>query len=170
MLRRFMVLALLAAPLAILAPSAAVHAQGPLPCTPVPQGNGSATCTIHMAQVQEFPVGPSAGVACTPDGLLIWDTTGVIHITINKAGDEWDTGTFQGPFTIVSPADMTTVLASGHGQSWFGDSVNNQNAVSHGTINFSGTTSTGMQIGFHEDMHVSVSASGMTVTFDKVHC
>lgn len=170
MLHRFMVLTLLAAPLTLLAPSVAVHAQGPLPCTPIPQGNGSATCTIHMSQVQEFPVGPSFGVPCTPDGLLVWDTTGVVHVTVNKAGDEWDTGTVQGPFTIVSLADMTTALASGHGQSWFGDSFNNQNSVSHGTINFTGTTNTGMPIAFHEDVHMSISASGMSVNFDKVHC
>ena len=58
------------------APARAVHADGGLPCTPVPNGQGAATCTAELDnQVQVIPVGPP----CGPAGYAIWTASGHIH-------------------------------------------------------------------------------------------
>jgi hypothetical protein len=74
-----------------------------------------------------------------------------------------------GEATLV-PADPTQPTYTGHAVSWFGDSLNNQNSVSTFTINAHLTAPNGASLDWHENGHVSVSATGVTVSFDKAVC
>ena len=51
-----------------------------------------------------------------------------------------------------------------------GTSDNKQNGVDHSTFTAHLTGSDGSTIKFHDTAHVSTSASGMTVSFDKPMC
>jgi hypothetical protein len=166
----------LAVTLGMLAAFAAVpaHAQAPPGCAePVP--GHTYTCTVHMTSgTQTMPVTP---IACpdgstVPGGLLtITINNGVFHITINKAGDLWDTGTIEGTFVFVADNGLTY---TGHFTQWFGDSVNNLNEVHHFTASFVGSAPNGSRISLHFDFHFSTSATpsgpANIVVFDKVHC
>ena len=67
--------------------STTTHAQGPLPCTPSSNGDGSQTCTVTFKDaVQTFHMGPPP--ACFIAGTITQTFNGVFHIIINKAGDE----------------------------------------------------------------------------------
>lgn len=143
------------------------------PCVPVPNGNGSATCTVHLHDTA-FPDMHVAPDIC-PDGtvvpggmLSIFVVNGVAHITINKAGDEWDTSTLEGTFTFI--ADGTGTLYSGHFTEWFGDSFNHKNQVNHATINFVGRSASGARISLHVEIHFSTDANGGMHAFVKTHC
>lgn len=143
------------------------------PCVPVPNGNGSATCTVHLTDAA-FPPMPVAPNVC-PDGsvvpaglLAIVVENGVVHITVNKALDEWDTSTLEGTFDFVA-AD-TQVEYTGHFAQWFGDSLNNQNFVSHATINFVGSSATGSTISLHLVAHFATDANGDLHVFFMTHC
>ena len=98
--------------------------------------------------------------------VIIW-----FHITINKAGDEWDTSTMTGPFVLV-PDDPTIPTYTGHATMWFGDSFNKQNFVMHFVINAHGTAPNAPPFDFHEVGHFSVSANSTNppLFFDKATC
>jgi hypothetical protein len=148
--------------------STITHAQGP--CTPVAQGNGSQTCTVTFKdEVTTLHIGPPP--SCLIAGTITQTFNGVIHITINKAGDFWDTGTMTGPFVLV-PDDPSIPTYTGHLTSWFGDSVNNQNGVTHFTINAHATAPNAPAFDFHETFHFSISASGTNppLFFDNATC
>jgi hypothetical protein len=150
--------------------STITHAQGPLPCTPVANGNGSETCTVHFKDaVQTFHIGPPP--ACLLSGTITQTFNGVFHIIINKAGDAWDTSTMTGPFVLV-PDDPSLPTYTGHATAWFGDSFNNQNEVHHFTINAHATAPNAPAFDFHETFHFSTSASGTNppLIFDKATC
>jgi hypothetical protein len=68
------------------------------------------------------------------------------------------------------PPDPRQPTYTGHAVSWLGDSLNNQNAASNFTINAHLTASNGASLDWRENGHVSVSASGVTVSFDKAVC
>jgi hypothetical protein len=53
---------------------------------------------------------------------------GVLHFTVNKAGDFWATGTMNGSATVV-PLDPSNPSFTGHFTMWFGESDNKQNGV-----------------------------------------
>src|SRR5947199_2510713 len=57
---------------------------------------------------------------------------GVLHFTVNKAGDFWATGTMTGTATVVS-IDPRKPSFTGHFTMWFGASNNKQNGVDHST-------------------------------------
>src|SRR2546429_9453931 len=108
---------------------------------------------------QTMPVTP---IAC-PDGstipaglLTITINNGVFHITINKAGDLWDTGTIEGTFVFVANSGLTY---TGHFTQWFGDSVNKQNEVHPFTASFVGSAPNGPRIRLHLDFPISTSAT-----------
>ncbi|TMG16584.1 MAG: hypothetical protein E6I01_05100 [Chloroflexi bacterium] len=150
----------------------AVPASAQGPCVPVPNGNGSATCTVHLQDATfSMPVTP---IACpdgtvVPGGLLtVTVNNGVAHITINKAGDEWDTSTLEGTFVFV--AAPTGIAYTGHFTEWFGDSFNNRNQVQHATLNFVGTSATGSKLNLHLELHFSTDANGDLHMFAKAHC
>ena len=151
-----------------------VHAAAGPCAPPPPPGTMPAqtyTCTMHLSNFTPPPM-PVTPIVCpdgsqVPGGLLtITVQNGVFHVTINTAGDVWDTSTVEGPFTFVSD-DGTTF--TGHYTQWFGDSINNKNAVSHGTLNFVGTSGTSM-LNLHLLIHFSISASGNPNFFMKTNC
>ena len=149
--------------------STTTHAQE-LPCTPVANGNGSQTCTVHFKDdVQTFHIGPPP--SCLIAGTLTQTFNGVFHIIINKAGDAWDTSTMTGPFVLV-PDDSSIPTYTGHLTAWFGDSFNNQNEVSHFTINAHATAPNAPPFDFHETFHFSVSADSTNppLFFDNATC
>ncbi len=94
---------------------------------------------------------------------------GVLHFTVNKAGDFWATGTMTGTATAV-PLDPSNPSFTGKFTTWFGEADNKQNGVDHSTFTVHLTGSDGSTIKFHDTAHVSSSASGMTVSFDKARC
>jgi hypothetical protein len=115
----------------------------------------------------------------------------VFHININAAQDFWATGTIEGNFFIQPvkatlsapdangnrtptppnpPAVPGAVTYSGHFAMWFGISSNLKNGVMHSTFNISGTGSDGSTLTFHVVFHLTMSASGMVVFFDKMNC
>ena len=150
--------------------STTIHAQGPLPCTPVANGNGSQTCTVHFKDaVQTMHIGPPP--SCQISAMITQTFNGVFHITINKAGDSWDTSTMTGPIVLV-PDDPNIPTYTGHATMWFGDSFNNQNFVMHFTINAHATAPNAPAIDFHETFHFSVSANSTNppLFFDKATC
>ena len=157
----------------LIALSIPASAQGELPCTPTPNGNGSATCTIQMRDVPfgPFPVPPTpCPDGSTVPGGIVSGTfkTAVFHITINKAGDLWATNTEEGPFALVTAPPVVTFM--GHLTGWFGESINKKNVVVHSTFNVTATGSDGSHVSLHMLMHFSTSARGMVVAFDKITC
>jgi hypothetical protein len=158
----------------LLALSIPASAQGPLPCDPTSNGNGSVTCTIQMRDVPfgPFPVAPTTcpDGSTVPGGIVSGTyKTAVFHVTINKAGDFWGTSTQEGTFTLVT-SGSPVVTYTGHLTGWFGESINNQNFVLHSTFNVTATGSDGSRVSLHMVMHWSTSASGMVVMFDKATC
>lgn len=150
----------------------AVHAQDEFPCTPTANGNGTATCTVTFKDAQEIiPPGADTGGVnpCTGVlGTVALTYNGVFHVAVNRNGD-WVTGTQTGTF-VFTPVDTTQPSYAGHFTTWFGGSDNRQNAVEHSTFTVHGVGSDGSTLTFHDTMHVSVSASGVTVSFDKPSC
>jgi hypothetical protein len=146
------------------------------PCAPQPPpGTVPAqtyTCTMHISDFTPRPM-PVTPIVCpdgstVPGGLLaITVETGVFHLTVNTAGDFWDTSTFEGTFTFVGTDGVTV---TGHFTEWFGDSSNNRNSVSHATLNFVGTTAAGTRLNLHLEFHLSLSATGEANFFAKTHC
>lgn len=151
----------------------AIPASAAGPCTPVPDGNGSATCTVHLHDAT-FPPFVVTPIACpdgsvVPGGLLTLTVeNGVAHITINKAGDQWDTSTLEGTFVFV--AAPTGTVYTGHWMQWFGDSFNNQNQVHHATGTFIGTSADGSHLAVHFEVHLSTDASGDLHIHANPHC
>jgi hypothetical protein len=115
----------------------------------------------------------------------------VFHINVNAAQDFWATGTLEGDFFIQPvqatlsapdangnrtptplnpPAVAGAVTYTGHFATWFGISSNLKNGVVHSTFNISGKGSDGSTLRFHAVFHLSMSASGMVVFFDRMSC
>jgi hypothetical protein len=117
--------------------------------------------------VQTFHVGPPP--SCLIAGTVTHTFNGVFHITINKAGDFWVTGTMTGPVVLV-PDDPSIPTYTGHATAWFGESDNNQNDVMHFTTNVHTTAPNAPAFNFHEVGHISTSASGNSLVFDKASC
>jgi hypothetical protein len=131
-------------------------------------GNGAFTDTQNFHNVTEtFPADAMCG---SPVGTVTVTYNGVFHITVNKAGDVWVTGTQAGTFVLV-PDDVTMPTFAGHFAIWFGLSDNNRNSVEHSTFNARGTATdgSGATVDIHAVAHVSVSASGQVNTFFACH-
>lgn len=148
------------------------HADSSNQCAP-PQPGQTTTCTMHLTNVTPPAMEVTPNVC--PDGsvvpggsLTITIVTGVLHITINGAGDQWDTSTFQGTFQFL--ANDIGPLYTGHFVEWFGDAINNNNAVSNGVINFVGASATGLHIALHVEFHFRLSVSGQLTMSMVTHC
>jgi hypothetical protein len=148
----------------------------PAPCAPPPPPGTlpaqTYTCTMHFTDITPPPMHVTP-ITC-PDGsmvpggmLAVIVETAVFHVTINTAGDFWDTSTAEGQFVFVGD-DAVTVI--GHFTEWFGDSFNNKNFVSHATLNFVGMSSTGAVLSLHLEFRVGVSASGNPFFSMTAHC
>ena len=130
-------------------------------------GNGAQTTTQHFKNATDTFVD---FVPCRDFKATITTTyNGVLHFTVNKAGDFWATGTMTGTATAV-PLDPSNPSFTGKFTTWFGEADNKQNGVDHSTFTVHLTGSDGSTIKFHDTAHVSSSASGMTVSFDKARC
>src|SRR5258708_17899116 len=135
------------------------------------EGAGAVTFTqnFHNA-VQSFPApNPCTGAP----GTVTLTYNGVFHVTAltsgHGAGTDWATGTMTGDF-VLTPDDPAQPSFTGHFTTWFGNSDNLQNGVEHAILVLHGTGSDGSTLQFHEVSHLSISASGMTVFFDKPTC
>jgi hypothetical protein len=116
--------------------------------------------TIHLTGVP-IDVGPAG---CVPGDLVI-SGNGVLHMTVNNAGDAWITGTVEGAATISGST------FSGHAVAWFGSENNAQNNVQHFIANASGTLADGTSLRIHQEGQFTVNAAGLpTVTRVTVTC
>lgn len=124
-------------------------------------GATSSTQNFHGA----FPpmqVTPLCGSAA-PGGTLFATGNAVFHITINAAGDEWVTTTQEAWFNLVP--DTGTVTYTGHFATWFGLSLNKNNAVAHDVFNIQATGSDGSTITINIVDHMSMNANGQINMF-----
>lgn len=112
------------------------------------------TMTIHLNGAP-IDVGPAGCVA----GDLVIMGNGVMHQTINNAGDFWVTGTVEGAVSATDPSSGFT----GHAAAWFGVEQNNKNSVSHFIANAVGTLGDGTPLTIHQEGQFTVNAQGMPV-------
>jgi hypothetical protein len=123
---------------------------------------GTFTCTMHGPMPTDL--GPGCGQA---DAVI--NGNGVFHITVNKAGDAWATGTVQGAFTTYDASNNVT--GTGHAQQWFGLADNNQNGVQHFTANGYANMLDGSRLTFHAAGQFTVNANGVvTVNNTTMTC
>jgi hypothetical protein len=94
-----------------------------------PTAGATTSQTLHLNGVP-IDLGPAV---CVP-GELFLTGQAVEHITVNNAGDLWETATVTGTATAVDLA-TGTVLATGHGQAWFGVEQNRNNFTTSFTTN-----------------------------------
>jgi hypothetical protein len=132
-------------------------------------GAVSVTQTFHNA-TQSFPT-PNP---CTGDpGLVTLTYNGVAHATFLTsgvgAGTGWETFTATGDF-VFTPFDPTKPTFTGHFMAWDGENFNLKNFAATSTFVLHGTGSDGSTLTFHDVAHFSVSASGITLSFDKPTC
>jgi hypothetical protein len=131
-------------------------------------GAGAVSSTVHLHNEVIFSdptVNPCTGATGTITGTA---KNGVFHMTTLANGTFHLTGTAQGTITFV-PDDPADVSASGHFASWFGENGNLQNGAATSTFNTVLSGSDGSRIATHEVFHMSTSASGGSIMFDKPH-
>src|SRR5712691_4143952 len=139
---------------------AVLFAAGACAASALAGGNGATSMTFHqnhdsftLVDVCAPPPAPGAPV----QGYIVtFDGNEVFHVTVNKAGDFWVTGTVTGQATfdpvtgmlddngnlVDTSPDATRPAAAGHLTTWFGASGNKQNYVFHDTGTFHGVTLT----------------------------
>jgi hypothetical protein len=83
------------------------------------------------------------------------------------AGTGWATFTATGTFTF---AGADGVNFTGRFTAWDGQNFNLQNFAATSILRVKGTGSDGSSLTFHDVAHISVSASGITLSFDKPTC
>ena len=110
--------------------------------------------TIHL-NGGAIDIGPAGCIA----GDLVITGNGVLHQTINNAGDLWVTGTVEGAVSATDPSSGYT----GHAAAWFGVEQNNLNAVFHFTANSVGTLGNGTPLTIHQEGQFTVDAQGTPV-------
>jgi hypothetical protein len=130
-------------------------------------GAGAVSFTQHFNNevlFSDHDVNPCTGA---PGTITATASNGVFHITTLANGTFWATFTAQGTVTFVpdNPADAS---ASGHFASWDGENGNLQNGTETSTFNAVLVGSDGSHVGAHETFHMSGSASGGSITFDKM--
>ena len=118
----------------------------------VAQATTSTTIHLNGAPID---VGPAACIA----GDLVIAGNGVLHQTVNNAGDVWVTGTVEGAVSATDPSSGFT----GHAAAWFGVEQNSNNNVFHFTANAIGTLGNGTPLTIHQEGQFTVNAQGMPV-------
>jgi hypothetical protein len=129
---------------------------------------GTVSVTEHLNNevlFSEPDVNPCTGAPGTVTAIA---KTGVLHITTLANGTSHETFTAQGTITFV-PDNTADASASGHLAVWDGENINAQNEAATSTFTAVLSGSDGSHIGVHEVFHISTSASGGTITFDKPH-
>jgi hypothetical protein len=178
-MKRLLVAALLAVGMSGAAGAAATAVAGPAVAAETHSNcitfnpDGSVTLVPNCSQttVTNAPVSQSFSMPnpCDPSStgsFTMTFTRQVYHITVNGAGDAWDTGTSTGTVSFV-PDVSSNPSGAGHLTSWFGDSFNAQNMVQHSTFTVVVHTTDGQTISQHETVHVSLTPNGPAVSFDK---
>ena len=130
-------------------------------------GAVSITQTFHD-ETQSFPsVEPCTGVT----GTLTITFNGVAHVTFLTsgigAGTGWATFTATGTFVFAGSNGITE---TGKFTIWDGENLNLNNFATTAILVAHGTASDGSTFKFHAVMHISVSASGIQMSFDKLTC
>ena len=143
-----------------------------LPAQASGAGAISVTQTFHNATQTFVPPDPTAVQPCTGvPGTLTITYDGVAHFTVLTsgvgAGTGWGTFTATGTFTFVG---SDGVNFSGRFTAWNGQNFNLQNFAATAILVVQGTGSDGSSLMFHDVAHISLSASGMTLSFDKPTC
>ncbi len=111
---------------------------------------------------------------------------GAFHITVLSDNTFWTTFTGTGNFTLVpgkfTGLDLTSgtfstfkpnlklVSYTGHVTIWDGANGNLQNQAFTSTLEGHATGTDGSTLNFHDVMHLSVSASGIVLSFDSPTC
>lgn len=134
---------------------AIVAALGAVALAPV-VASATTTTTIHLTGTP-IDVGPAG---CMPGDLVI-SGNGVLHETVNNAGDLWVTGTLEGAATVSDSGGAT--LFTGHAAAWFGVENNAQNNVFHFIANANGTLADGTALSIHQEGQFTVNANGLPV-------
>jgi len=131
-------------------------------------GQGTVTSTQQYRDVLSFSASVTNPCTGAPGTLSATLKTGVFHVTSFTTGPElWITTTDEGTATFT-PDDPTGVVASGHYAEWFGESLNNRNAVATDTSTFRLIGTDGSRTTVHGDDHFTVNANGVvTVTFNN---
>lgn len=111
------------------------------------------TQTIHVNGVP-INIGPAG---CLPGDLVIAGN-GVLHTTVNNAGDSWTTGTVEGSVTTTDNSGYT-----GHAVAWFGVEDNKNNFVTHFIANSQGTLGNGTPLAIHQEGQFTINAQGLPV-------
>ena len=128
------------------------------------------TFTQHFHNATFSFSGPGANPCTGASGTVTLTFNGVAHVTLNTAtGTGHITETQAGDFVIV-PDDSTQPTFTGHFAEWDGANFNIQNFAATATLNGHGTGSDGSTITFHMLEHFSVSATGVILSFDQMHC
>jgi hypothetical protein len=128
-------------------------------------GAVSFTQTIHNATETDTDVNPCTGAP----GTLTLTYNAIFHVTTLANGTYWATFTQTGSFSFV-PFDSSQQSYTGHFTVWDGDNWNNQNTTETAAFSVHGTGSDGSKLAFHDTEHISSSATGLTVSFDKPRC
>jgi len=132
-----------------------------------PAGAGAVSFTQNWHNVTDTStdVNPCSGAP----GTLTLTYNAVFHVTTLENGTYWATFTQTGAFSFV-PFDSSQPSYTGHFTVWDGDNWNNRNTTETVTFMVRGTGSDGSTLTFHEVEHISSSASGATLSFDKLRC
>jgi hypothetical protein len=143
-----------------------------LPAQASGAGAVSVTQTFHNATQTFVPPDPVAVQPCTGvPGTLTLTYNGVAHATFLTsgvgAGTGWFTFTATGTFNFVG---SNGVNFSGRFTTWDGENFNLHNFATTAILVVHGTGSDGSSLRFHDVAHMSVSASGVTLSFDKPTC
>jgi hypothetical protein len=128
-------------------------------------GAVSFTQTIHHATETDTDMNPCTGAL----GTLTLTYNAIFHVTTLANGTYWATFTQTGTFSFV-PFDASQPSYTGHFTVWDGDNWNNRNTTETATFSVHGAGSDGSRLTFHETEHVSTSATGMTISFDRPRC
>lgn len=121
--------------------------------------------TMHGGQDLSIPTtNPCNGGSGTLDLSI---TEAVYHITVNGAGDAWDTGTETGT-GVFTPDDGADPGGSGKFSTWFGDEFNMQNVVQPATFSVVVHLSNGQTATFHMASNTVFTPGGATITVNQL--
>ena len=133
--------------------------------------SGSVTLTPDCSETIHGVLGPPQPPLevinpCNGDtGALSLDIAqAVYHITVNGAGDAWDTGTTIGTAVFTDDAGPS---GSGHFTNWFGDEFNAQNMVQPSTFSVVIHLSTGQTATFHMASNTVFTPNGAEITVNQ---
>lgn len=153
------------------APSTAFAAQTHTNCATFDNNGNLLTVTPNCSETVHTPsaqqVFPSSN-PCTgdPGTVTLTDDHSVFHINVNGAGDAWLTGTDGGIASFVADSSSAP-SGTGTWTSWFGGQLNNKSAVFGNTIHVGIHLSDGTTVVMHDTGHTTITATGVTKSFDK---